>query len=128
MASDKLATAQYNDVIISAMASEITSLTTVYSTVHSATDQRKLQSSESLAFVRGICRWPVNSPARRASNAENVSIWWRHHACNRFNPPGAEALIFRMNEVNMVADDALATRFGLPYWLHSLNGSLISIR
>ena len=44
------------------MASQITSLTTVYSTVYSGADQRKRQSSASLAFVRGIHRWPVNSP------------------------------------------------------------------
>ena len=30
--------------------------------IHSGADQRKLQSSASLAFVRGIHRWPVNSP------------------------------------------------------------------
>ena len=61
------------------MTSQITSLTFVYSTVYSGTDQRKHQSSPSLAFVRGIHRWPVNSPHKMASNAENVSIWWRHH-------------------------------------------------
>ena len=44
-----------------AMASQITSLTIVYSTVHSGADQRKHQSSASLAFVQGIHRWPVNS-------------------------------------------------------------------
>ena len=44
-----------------AMASLITSLTIVYSTVYSGTDHRKHQSSASLAFVRGIHRWPVNS-------------------------------------------------------------------
>ena len=37
-------------------------LTSVYSTVYSGADQRKYQSSASLAFVRGIHRWPVNSP------------------------------------------------------------------
>ena len=52
----------YNDVIMGAMASQITSLTVVYSIVYSAADQRKHQSSASLAFVRGIHRWPVNSP------------------------------------------------------------------
>ena len=51
-----------NDVIISSMASQITSLTIVYSSVYSGADQRKHQSSCSLAFVRGIHRWPVNSP------------------------------------------------------------------
>ena len=47
---------------MSAIASQITSLTIVYSTVYSDTDQIKHQSSASLAFVRGIHRGPVNSP------------------------------------------------------------------
>ena len=52
----------YKHVIMSAMASQITSPMIVYSTVYSGTDERKHQSSASLAFVRGIHRWPVNSP------------------------------------------------------------------
>ena len=44
-----------------AIAAQITSLTIVYSTVYSGADQRKHQSSASLAFVRGIHRGPVNS-------------------------------------------------------------------
>ena len=44
------------------IASQITSLTIVYSTVYSDADQRKHQRSASLAFVRGIHRGPVNSP------------------------------------------------------------------
>ena len=55
----------YDDVIMGVVASQITSLTIVYS----GADQSKHQSSASLAFVWGIHR----------SNAENVSIWWRHH-------------------------------------------------
>ena len=51
----------YNDVIMSTMASQITSLRIIYSTVYSGADQRKHQSSASLAFVRGIHRSPVNS-------------------------------------------------------------------
>ena len=51
----------YSNVIMGTMASQITSLTIVYSTVYSGADQRKHQSSASLAFVRGIRRWPVNS-------------------------------------------------------------------
>ena len=54
--------AHYSDVIMSGIASQITSLTIVYSTVYSDADQRKHQSSASLAFVRGIHRGPVNSP------------------------------------------------------------------
>ena len=47
----------YNDVIMGRIASQTTSLTIVYSTVYSVADQRKHQSSASLAFVRGIHRW-----------------------------------------------------------------------
>ena len=43
------------------IASQITSLTSFYSTVYSNADQRKHQSSASLAFVHGIHRGPVNS-------------------------------------------------------------------
>ena len=52
----------YTDVIMGAIASQITSNTIVYSTVYSDADQRKHQSSASLAFVWGIHRGPVNSP------------------------------------------------------------------
>ena len=50
------------DVIMGAMASQITNLTIVYSTVYSGAGQRKHRGSASLAFVRGSHRWPVNSP------------------------------------------------------------------
>ena len=52
----------HGDVIMGAIASQITSLTIVYSTVYSDADQRKHQSFASLVFVRGIHRGPVNSP------------------------------------------------------------------
>ena len=53
---------QYDDVIMGVIASQITSLTIVYSTVYSTADQRNHQSSAPLAFVRGIHRGPVNFP------------------------------------------------------------------
>ena len=52
----------YNDVIMGVMASPITSLLIVYSTIYSGADQRKYQSSVSLAFVGVIHQCPVNSP------------------------------------------------------------------
>ena len=52
----------YNDVIMRAITSQITSLTIVYSIVYSDADQRKHQSSASLGFVQGVHRGPVNSP------------------------------------------------------------------
>ena len=61
---------------MSTMASQITRLTIVYSTVNPGADQRK----ESKLRVTGLC--VGNSPvtgeftAQMASNAENVAIWW----------------------------------------------------
>ena len=51
----------YSDGIMGTVASQITSLTIVYSTVNSGTDQRKHQNSASLVFVQGIHRWLMNS-------------------------------------------------------------------
>ena len=58
---DTMMVAHYSDVIMDVMASQITSLNIVYSTFYSGADQRKHQSSASLAFVWGIHQWPVNS-------------------------------------------------------------------
>ena len=51
----------YSDVTMGTVASQITSITIVCATIYSDADQRKHQSSASLAFVRGIQRSPVNS-------------------------------------------------------------------
>ena len=68
----------YIDVIMTTMASQITRPTIVYSTVYSDADQRKHQSSASVAFVWGIHRdrW---IPRAKGQLRGNVSIWWRHH-------------------------------------------------
>ena len=81
-----LAAPHYDDVIMSAVASQITSLTIVYSIVYSDADQRKHQSPASLAFVWGIHRGPVNSPhkwpvTRKMFPLDDVimdEISWRH--------------------------------------------------
>ena len=52
----------YSDIIMSTTASQITGVSSVYSIVCSGADQRKHQSSRSLAFVRRIHQWPVDSP------------------------------------------------------------------
>ena len=73
------ATQHYNVVTMSAMESQITSLTIVYSTVY----LRHRSQKTSKLRVTGLCEGnsPVTAefPAQKASNAENVSIWWRHH-------------------------------------------------
>ena len=61
-----------------AMASQITGLTIVYSTVHSGADQRKHQRWASLAYVREFTgdRW---IPHTNGQLGGNISSWWRHH-------------------------------------------------
>ena len=64
----------YNDVTMGTMTSQITSLMIVYSTVYSS---RRLKKTSKLR-VTGLCEG--NSPvAQRASDTENVFIWWSHH-------------------------------------------------
>ena len=67
------------------MASQITSLTIVYSIVYSGADQRMHQSYASLALVRGIHRWPVNSPhkgpvTRQMFPFDDAIITWHDQA------------------------------------------------
>ena len=59
------------------MISQITSLTIVYSTVYSGTDQRKQVRISGLC--EGISPVTCEFPTQRTSNAETVSIWWLHH-------------------------------------------------
>ena len=67
-----------------AMASQITSLTIVYSTVHYGSDQRKHLKLRVTGLCAGNSPGTGEFPAQMASNAENVSIWWRHHETRRF--------------------------------------------
>ena len=80
----------YNDVIVGAMASETTSLTIVYSTVYSRRRSKDRQNSASLAFVRGIHRWPMNSPHKGPAMRklfpfdDVIMIWiWIDSVCRR---------------------------------------------
>ena len=73
----------YSDVIMSVMASQITSLTIVYCLSRSgSTKTSKLR-------ITGLCEGysPVTSEfaAQRASKAKNLSIWWRHHVDGHYD-------------------------------------------
>ena len=74
----------HSDVIMSMMASQITSLTIIYSTVYS----RCRSTKTSKLSVTGLCEGnsPVTGefPTQRARNTENVSIWWSHHDVKHF--------------------------------------------
>ena len=78
----------YNDVKMSVVASQITSLTIVYSNVYLIRRSKKTSKLR----VTGLCAGnsPVTGefPTQRASSAENVSIWWRHHGyCHCHHSP-----------------------------------------
>ena len=64
---------------MAAIASQINSLTSVYSTVYSGADQRKISKLRVTGLCAGYSPGTGDLPAQMASNAENVSIWWRHH-------------------------------------------------
>ena len=77
------------------IASQITSLAIVYSTVYSYVDQRNHQSSASLAFVWGIHRWPVNSPHKWPVTRKMFPFhesWWTH---SKIGYQGGVSLTFR---------------------------------
>ena len=59
--SNFVAETHYSDVILRAMASPITGVSIVCSTVYSGADQRKHQSSVSQAFMQRLHQWPVDS-------------------------------------------------------------------
>ena len=86
----------YNDVIMSAVTSQITSIFIVCSAVPSGADQRNFQSSVSLVIVQGIDRWLVNSPRKRPVTwkmcpFDEVIIWL--HNCIQQDKIGAVCLI-----------------------------------
>ena len=71
----------HSDATMSAMASQITGVSIVYSNFCSGADQREHQSSVSLTFVRGIHRWPVNAPhkgpvTRKIFPFDDVIMWY----------------------------------------------------
>ena len=83
--------------------SQITSPSNVYSTAHSGADQRKHQSSASLAFVQGIHRGPVNSPHKWPVTRK----------------------MFPFDDAIMIASETAMT---IIYVRKTLHGSLVSTR
>ena len=85
---------KFHYVITSAMASQITGISIVYSTVCSGADQRKHQSSAPLTFMMGIHRWSVNSAhrgpvTRKMFPFDDVMVYkyvgWNRHIPHRSN-------------------------------------------
>ena len=82
----------YTDVTMSPMGSQITSLVIVYATIYSGADQRKHQSSASLAFVRGIHRGPGKRGKCFHLMTSSWHIWarvwchWPNFSCSVISP------------------------------------------
>ena len=130
----------YNNVILSGMASQVTSLTVVYSTVYPGAVLRKHQSSASLVFVRGIHRSPVNSPHKgpvtrkmfpscfkwmsqdltgdRPTNAEIGQLAYTWANFDEFN----DAILSHDNNINQLCDFNL----GISSWHHITKQSFSS--
>ena len=113
----------YNSVIMSAMASQITSRIIVHPTVYSVADQRKHQSSASLAFVRGIRRWPVmpqshHIPGPRTGCSRTVyGVFWTTIVRPLTGPAGApcEAVRILTPSTGPVEFNACIIRLRAPY-------------
>ena len=107
---------------MAAMASQITSLPIVHVTVYSGADQRKYQSSASLAFVRGIHRGPVNSPhkwpvTRKMFPFDDVimqCLWsLRHIVVIRMDPESGETSMEGSNFMEHAINVAISLRWSL---------------
>ena len=65
----------YSDIVMITMEFQITSITIVYSTVYSGAIRAQIKEN-----IKAPRHWPLCGEfTGTASNAENVSIWWRHH-------------------------------------------------
>ena len=88
----------YSDIIMSMMASQITDVSTVCSTICSGANQRKYQSSASLALVRGIHRWPLDSPHKKGHASDHLCLIWKKSIqnCRRYRADTACKMNRRM--------------------------------
>ena len=106
---DEIELNHYSDVITSVMASRITSVSIVYSSVCSGADQRKHHSSASLAFMRGIHRWPANSPhkgpiTRKMFPFDDVIMYVGHFTKNII-VACSSAIIFKLHCMATLSHD-----------------------
>ena len=82
------------------MVIQITDVSIVYFTVCSGADKKKTSKLR----VTGLCEEnsPVTGefPSQGASNAENISIWWRHHDTLHHQQSGTTSFIQDSNMFN----------------------------
>ena len=84
------------------------------------------RTKKSTLRVTGLCEGnpPVTGgfPSQRASNTENVSIWWRHHVCNIFLTIGDfESLFDQMaNEISKSCCISGSGAEEIPHRVHTV--------
>ena len=104
----------YNDITMSAMVSQIIGVSIICLTICSGSDQRKCQSSASLAFVRGIHKWPVDFPHHKGPVMRKCFHLMTSSCLNTEMRQAVEILPHRQkgvahpNTVNSVVTDDLA--------------------
>ena len=105
----------YGDVIMGTIASQITSLTIVFSTVLFRRRSKKTSKLRVTGLCAGNSPGTGEFPAQMASIAENVSLWWLHHVtnhtrdaqwglCDRRSPTVALILIWKKRASNSYTD------------------------
>ena len=117
----------YGDVIMTTIASQITSLTVVYSIVYSVADERKHQSSASLAFVGGIHRdrWiPRTKGQLRGKCFHLMSSLWSMAPgkCGwNFNRESLNAKIPLAAQISIHTEDWDCETIGTVKWYRYIN-------
>ena len=108
------------------IASQITSLAIVYSTVYSGADQRKHESSASPAFVRGIHRWPVNSPHKgpvtwKMFPFDDVIMKTERPYCGANNASLGNAVAQTFIFIFKLISSGCVSWNGINYWMLSIS-------
>ena len=109
----------YSDVMMGAMASQMIGVSSVCPTDCSGADRRKHQSAASLGFCEGNPPVTGGFPSQRASNAENVSIWWCHHA--------NKCVLWRLSWASAMGSTSAVHR-SLYAWAAQVYGSVLQIK
>ena len=118
-----------------AIASQITSLTVIYSTVYSDAGQRKHQSSTSVTFVRGIHRWPINYPhkgpvTRKIFPFDDVIIFNENSGCAQRYMETYETFVLCILFSNQNADKSgfmVSNEFYDISLIHALNENVLFV-
>ena len=115
----------YIDVIMTTLASQITSLTVVYSTVCSDADQRKHQSSASLAFVWGIHRdrWIPRTKGQLRGNCFHLmtSSCWRGNSFPCHIMSSLWLSIFRLKGIDIKITSRFSVACAAMQWLFTMS-------